>query len=681
MTDQEFKLASEFSDSTYDAWRELAEKALKGAPFDKKLVTQTADGFKINPLYTAQDFAGDRATIHDRLLETIAAKSAVGAEKPGWDIRQLHSFPDPKSVNAAILEDLENGANSIELVFDLAAQQGGDSQSETAGQDGVMIYNRHDLDLALKGVYTDLARVSLKAGQATLPAAALMLAQQNDNASTARIAFNYDPLGELARTGTLPTSIDKALQTGADFAATLSSKSPLATAIMVDTGHWYNAGATDGTELAIALATATTYLRTLVTSGLDATKAANHIVFNVSVGTDFFSGIAKLRALRLTWQRILDASGITGADIVINAVSAEHCLSKVDPWVNMLRTTVTTFAAGVGGANAVTCLPYDHLLGLPDSFSRRIARNTQLILEEESNLHRVLDPAGGSWFIENLTQELATTGWSKFQSIESEGGIAAKIQDGSLADEVAQMWKNREQRIATRRDPLTGVSEFPNIDEQAVETEQPDIAALKAQAESRHTSFGKDIAPDFEQLIEAASNGANIGELFSALYKGEQPVEIAPLPHHHMAESFEALRERANAHKQTTGKEPAIFLANIGRIAEHTARATFARNFFEAGGVRALSNNGFADQDALTKAFKESGTNTAVICGSDEQYGELAVEFAQSLKNAGATKIYLAGKPGDNKDSFVAAGIEDFVFVGADVLAVCSSVLDHLGVK
>jgi len=670
------KLASEFPSADYASWRKLAEEALKGAPFEKKLVTNTLDGFAVQPIYTQTDQDDATRLIHEVLNATVEPRETV----TGWDIRQLHTHPDPKATNAAILEDLENGATSITLKLDAAARAGRGISSAEVGVDGTAIHCLADLDTALEDVYTNLATVGLDAGAAGVPAAALLAAHiaNSDGADEAAPAFNIDPIGTLASTGTLPCGAQDAVDHAASVAVELIDLFPLATAISVNGAPYYNAGATDGQELACLLASGVTYLRALTDAGMAVDQAAGAIVFNVAIGTDFFAGIAKLRALRMMWSRVLSASGAEDATITINAVSAEMALTKVDPWVNMLRTTVTSFAAGLGGADSVTCLPYDHLIGLPDGFARRIARNTQLILQEESNVHRVIDPAGGSWFIENLTKELAKAAWSKFQSLESSGGILSALANGSLKTEIETVWNAREKRLSTRRDPLTGVSEFPNITEAKVTCEKPDLEAIIADAKARQTKFDGTVGNSLNAMIEAARAGATIGHMFTDLYGTSAAIRVGALPAHRLAEKYEALRKRSDAHKAKTGSFPQVFLANLGKVAQHTARASFARNFFGAGGIEAISNNGFADADGVAKAFAESGAKIAVICGSDAQYAEMATDVAKALKAKGASMVYLAGQPGDARSAYEAAGIDEFVFVGADVLAICGAALDHL---
>ncbi|RCK30800.1 methylmalonyl-CoA mutase family protein [Thalassospira lucentensis] len=675
MTDP-LKLASEFPSADYAAWRTLAEEALKGASFEKKLVTKTLDGFALQPLYTKGDQDADTRLIHDVLSASVEPRETVA----GWDIRQLHTHPDPIVTNAAILDDLENGATSILLKLDAAARKGREISSGEVGVDGIAIHCLADLECALSDVYTNLATIALDGGAAAIPAAAMLAARMTDEdgASEAAPAFNIDPIGTLASTGTLPCSTDDALRQTANITAELIDLFPMGTAISVNGAPYYNAGATDGQELACLLASGVAYLRALTDTGMAVDQAAGAMAFNVAIGTDFFAGIAKLRALRLMWTRILAASGAEDASISINAVSAEMAMSKVDPWVNMLRTTVTSFAAGLGGADSVVCLPYDHLIGLPDGFTRRIARNTQLILQEESNVHRVIDPAGGAWFIENMTRDLAKAAWAKFQSLEASGGIVAALANGSLKKDIEAVWHTREERVANRRDPLTGVSEFPNISETKVTCDAPDLDAIQTNGKARQTKYTETVGATLSSLMEAARKGATIGHMYTDLYGTSAATTVPALTPHRLSEPYETLRKRADGYKTKTGTFPQIFLANLGKVAQHTARAMFARNFFEAGGIEAITNTGFADAKSVAKAFTASGAKIAVICGSDPQYGDMAADVARTLKTAGASLVYLAGHPGDARAGYEAAGIDDFIYVGTDVPDICRTAMDHL---
>lgn len=305
-------------------------------------------------------------------------------------------------------------------------------------------------------------------------------------------------------------------------------------------------------------------------------------------------------------------------------------LTRSDPYVNMLRATMATFAAGLAGANAITVLPHTLALGLPDAFARRVARNTQLILLEESNLAKVSDPAAGSGGIESLTQALCAAAWTLFQEIETAGGLFAALEQNLIQGKVAATRATREANVARRKDVLTGASAFPNLNEARA-------TVLEAKA------------------IELAPDDAKIA--------------FEPLPPIRLAAPFERLRDRSDEMLKATGARPKIFLANLGTAADFTARATFAKSFFEAGGIEAAETNGFADMAALSAAFKASGATLACICSSDKAYAERAQDAAKALQAAGARHIYLAGRGGEHETAWRAAGVNAFIFAGDDAVA------------
>jgi methylmalonyl-CoA mutase len=309
--------------------------------------------------------------------------------------------------------------------------------------------------------------------------------------------------------------------------------------------------------------------------------------------------------------------------------------------VNMLRATMAVFAAGLGGADAITVVPHTAALGLPDRFARRAARNTQLILLEESSLAKVSDPAAGAGGFEDLTAKLCAAAWLLFQEIEAAGGAFAALEQGLIQKKVAAVRAEREKAIARRKDVLTGTSEFPNILE-------PPAAVL-------------DIAPPALPPPPAAA------------------VAVEALPCARLAEPFERLRDASDRMLAATGSRPKLFLANLGRLSDFTARASFARNFFEAGGIEALTNDGFAGLDEMMAAFKASGAGLACLCSGDKVYALEAVDAAKTLASAGAKHIYLAGRPGEQEAALQAAGVQSFIYVGCDVLATLSAAHDILG--
>lgn len=697
MTDQQMKFVEDFTMPTYEQWVAEVERALKGAPFDKKMLTKTYEGFTLRPIYTRADWpsAGDPSGFPGASPYT-RGETAAGNRVNDWEIRQTYAYPDPAKCNEVILNDLARGVQSLTIRLDDAARSGmdGDGGTVAAGVNGVMIYSTDDLDRTLTGVDLSIAPVSLDAGAQFLPASAFLTAlwaRRRVKSEAALGAFNADPLGVLAAAGSLPAPVDDCLARMAALAAHTAATYPLVTAVGVDTSVYHDAGATETQDLAASMATGVAYLKAMTAAGMDVDAACKQILFTYSVPCDQFLGISKLRAARKMWARIAASCGASEAaqGMKINAVTCWRMMSQRDPWVNMLRTTVSCFAAAVGGASSVTIRPFDAALGLSEELGRRVARNTHVVLAEESNIAKVIDPAGGSWYVESRTDELARLAWAKFQEIEKAGGMAAVLADGSFAKEVAAAYTQREANLAKRRDPLTGVSEFPNILESPVEPVAIDIAAALVGAKERlAASRGRGASLDEVKFAapadlvgaigRAASNGATIEGIASSL--SGPAVTVEAFPRHRLAERFEALRDAADAYKEKTGALPTIFLANLGPIAKHTGRATFAKNFFEVAGIKALSNEGFKDAESAAAAFKASGAQIAIICSADPIYEEMVPTVAPALKAAGCKYLFLAGSPGDKKDAYMQAGVDDFIMLGGDILETTRSTLVRLGV-
>ena len=658
------------------------------------MVTKTLEGVDLQPLYVAENWpwSGDPSGFPG-FFPYARGTDAIERTRTGWDIRQEFLEPDPKSANYEILHDLSRGVTSVVVRLDRAARSGVAPSQATGsvGIDGVIAHDLTALEEVFEGV--DLAKVpvALDAGAAFLPAAlALGSLWKKKGVSEAVGDFGADPLGYLAANGSLPYSLDSGIAQLGSLAAWTAKAFPKVRSVAVDTSPYHNAGASDIHDLGIALATALAYLKAMTAAGLDIDTACRQISFTLSVGCEEYVQIAKLRAARKLWAAVATSCGASqaAAAMVLRAKSAERMYTRVDPWVNLLRASVSTFASAVGGADSVTCLPFDAAIGLPDSKARRIARNTQIILMEESNLYRVADPAGGAWSFETLTQDIADKSWAFFQEIEGKGGIVEALKSGFLQESIGKTMGERDKAIAKRRIPVTGVSEFPNILEDQVERPLPDLTAVIARTTTRLGNGAKTAAAhiaslggslgSLDEVTAALVGGASFADVVGVV--SGNGAKVTALPKRHLADTFERLRDAATAFKAKTGKLPSIFLANLGPVASHTGRATFAKNFFEAGGVQAIGNNGFADVDSCVKAFKDSGARIAILCSSDALYPELVPTVAPALKAAGAETLYLAGSPGDNKGIYDAAGVDDYIFMGGEVLGTLTAQLIRLGV-
>ncbi|MET0745068.1 MAG: methylmalonyl-CoA mutase family protein [Microvirga sp.] len=660
-------LAADFPAATRAQWLARVEGVLKGADFARKLVGRSYDGIAIEPLYPkAED----------------AAPVARGAATP-WRVSQRLDHPDPATANALAHLDLEGGANALDLVADGA---------RAARGFGVAVSSLDDLDRSLAGVMLDLVHLRLDAGPRGRQVAALLvaLAERRGHAPAGlSVDFGLDPIGAMAATGALSAPWNDVAWRCADTLAVLTGKGFAGGVFLSDGRPYHEAGGSEAQELAAVMATALAYLRAAEAAGLSLDLGRRALTFLLVADADEFLTIAKFRALRRLWARIEEACGLAPRPIRIHAETAWRMTTRRDPWVNMLRATVATFAAGIGGADAVTVLPFTAALGLADGFARRVARNTQLILLDEAHLWRVADPAAGAGGFEALTDELCETAWGLFQEIETEGGIVESLSRGALQGRIAAVRSLRERAVATRRDPITGTSEFPAVREAEVavlaasplwDSERgPAASPTENPAGSSRSGSERDGSQPasripFASLVGSAAGGTPLSSPLAAAGSAS----VAPLPAWRLAEPYERLRDRSDAHLAATGSRPRVFLANLGPIAAFTARSTFALNLFEAGGIEAVTNDGFSSLDALVAAFRDSGAPVACLCSSDEVYAGEAAPAAAALRAAGARGIYLAGRPGSLEAELVQAGVVGFVHVGSDVPAILDDVLTRL---
>jgi methylmalonyl-CoA mutase len=613
MTD-DFSPAAEFPPASREDWLKLVRAALKDRPFER-LVSKTYDGIPIEPLY-------GRA----------AQARPIASRRGPWAVQARVDHPDPSIANAEALHELGNGATALTLVF--------------AGSVGAYGYglpgDPKSIARALEGVHLDAIAIELQTAEPTREAAdhvAALVKHRGHAPDAVDIRFGHDAIGAHSLTGTLPIPYRDLMPRFAEHVRSLAKlgfNSPLAAA---DGRIVHNAGGSEAQELAYVIAVAVAYLRAFEGTGVPLDAARGMVEFRLAADADQFLTVAKFRALRMLWARVEQACGLTPQPTFISAETAWRMMTQRDPWVNMLRVTIAAFSAGIGGADAITVLPFTSAIGLPDRFARRIARNTQLLLLEEANVAKVADPAAGSGAIEDLTEKLCRTAWTLFQQIEAAGGAPAALEQGLIQDKIAKTRAEREAAIAHRKETLTGTSDFPNLSEAPVQV--------------------LDVKP-----VPLGSPVANI------TYPPLKPIRLAA--------PFERLRDAADRMLASTGTRPKIFLANLGSVAGFTARATFAKTFFEAGGIEAVTSDGFADREAMIAAFKASGAKLACLCSSDEVYAREAADTARALKAAGAAHIYLVGRPKD-AEALKVAGVGTFIFAGGDALATLNAAHDILG--
>jgi len=697
------KLLAEFPDVAYETWREQVQKDLKGADFEKRLVTRTLEGVAIQPLYTSQDVPSTPdASGFAGLPPYRRGAVSVGSYGPRWDLRAEHRALSLERAKADIADDLTRGTTSLWLRFDALARLGVEvadaTQLSDAAPDGLPCASSSDLDALLGDVDFDRVALALDAGgnAAALSAAWFgMLARSGRTLAALRGSLGCDPLGALARDGALPHSLEQARSLLVELARHVSVEAPGLRAVHVSTLVYHDAGASAAQELAYALASALEYLRWLLEGGVSMNVASRNIGFSVGVSCDLFLELAKLRALRLCWAKLIAAYGgdAQAQNTHLHAVTSLRTKTRRDPWVNMLRTTTEAFSAMVGGADALTTRGFDETLGVSEPFARRIARNTQIILNEEAHVTRVADAGGGSYYIESLTDGLARSAWRLFQEVERRGGMSAALVSGSIAKDVAELSDKRAATVAKRSLAIIGVSEFANLGEEPVVRQAPDAVAARNEQKQRlqaaaQTLSGATLAQlaaatpgkRMTAAIAAAQQGASLDQLTRALAGAAATARCTALPVRRQAEPFEALRARCDRHAALSGQRPTAFLCNLGAIVQHKARASFSTGFLSAGGVAVLDNEGFASAEAAIEAFAAANTALAVICGSDEQYPDWVPKLALGLRERGATQVVLAGRPGEHEVAYQQAGVSQFVFLGLDVVATLTQLLDSMGV-
>lgn len=583
---------------------------------ERLLNTPTYDGIAIRALYSAFDELPEPPLPGE--WPYVRGGDALRDVNSGWKVVEAVPQPDASVVDAnqALLGMLGDGVSAL-LV--------------RVGDHGVA---PDQLEGLLAGVYLNLAPVIVDAGAQYRAASEAMLrlaaGLDTDQRATMSIDLGADPL-TATLSGRPAPSIDDVLAIAGRVAGDRGVRT-----ITVDGPAFHNLGATAAWELAATIGAAVAYLRLLTESGLSIGDALAQIGLRLAADDDQFMTLAKMRAARRLWARVAEVAGDPdGGAATLHAETSLPMMTQRDPWVNMLRCTLAAFGAGVGGADTVLVHPFDVAIagGLPGtatSFARRIARNTQLLLLEESHVGRVLDPAGGSWFVEDLTEELAQHAWQHFQAVEARGGFA-NAHD-YVAGQIAELAARRADDIAHRRIAITGVNEFPNLDEPALP--QPD----------------RGFSPD------------GCGKLLR--YGAE----------------FETLRDRSDAYLSDTGARPRVLLLPLGPLAEHNIRATFASNLLASGGVEAL-NPGTVDAQGVATAVAEAGSPTvAVICGTDRRYRDEAPAVVEAARSAGISRVYLAGPPGALDEAVdVASRPDEFLTAKINAVQALSDLLTRLG--
>ncbi len=600
---KEQQLFNDFPPVSTKAWMEKIRVDLKGADFEKSLVWRTNEGFNVRPFYRAED------------LKPLAYLDVLPGEFPyirgndikigGWLVRQEINVSDVTSANKKALDLLSKGVTSLGFCFEDDAKIS--EESITTLLEGVDI-EEVEINFEVKTGYSKLVEVlsSLFVGSPKVKG-----------------SVNFDPLGIYTVTGKACRPFDEVFDFASEILESLKDFSNFRS-IGVRANYFNNAGASIVQELAFALAMGNEYLSQLTDIGVSVDYVARNIKFNFGVGSNYFMEIAKLRAARMLWANIVEQykpEKIESAKMHIHCETSEWNKTIYDPYVNLLRTQTEAMSASLGGTQSLTVIPFDSFYKTPDDFSERIARNQQLLLKEESYFDRVEDVSAGSYYIENLTDSIATEAWKLFVEVEEKGGYLTALKDGFVQKLIGESAAKRRKAVATRRKNFLGTNEYPNVTEK-ISGQIEEVKKYETKSEER---------------------------------------EIEPITLFRGAEEFEALRLAT----EKSGRQPKVFMLTFGNLSMRIARSQFMGNFFGCAGYKIIDNNGFKTVEAGVKAAKEAGADIVALCSSDDEYAEAAPKALELLKE-NATLV-VAGAPA-SMDELKAKGVEHFINVRTNVL-------------
>ncbi|UOE75309.1 methylmalonyl-CoA mutase family protein [Parageobacillus thermoglucosidasius] len=677
MSDISMMKNATFPIPSFEEWKQEVEKSLKGKPFEK-LYSTTYENITIKPIYTRRDIdLLAHVEQYPGFPGYVRGTRANGYIQEPWKVSQEISAASPKEWNEIVKHDLAKGQTEIHIALE---------------QLGFPVASLDDVEIMFSDIDLDQYSLRVDAGAQSLSFVALFAAylqKRHIPFAGVRGTIGMDPIGTLAETGHLSFSLASLYDMMADITKWVKNNMPHVKTVIVRSEPYHNGGANAIQELAFAFSTAVEYIHACLDRGLAIDDIAPRIQFSFAVGSNFFMEIAKLRAARLVWSNIVQAFGGSeqAQKIAMHARTSYFTKTIYDPYVNMLRAAAEAFAATIGGADSLHVSPFDEAIGPADEFSRRIARNTQLILLEEAHIANVIDPAGGSYYVETLTAQLAEEAWKLFQQIEGKGGIVKTLQDGFVQAEVENIAKQRKDNVKKRKEKIVGTNFYANLAEAPIQkankgsekafpfskVDEENVAQLQAGFREKRW---------VETAVFMALRRATAQEIEAALKDDGTAINVKPIPQWRLAEPFEQLRKAAEAHLEKYGARPTVHLINIGNIPNYKARADFITGFFEAGGLAVSKSEGYhTAEEAVAGALEANGTHY-IICGSDESYTDIVPAIAKALKQADSdVKLYVAGKQAQEvEQSFVQAGVDGFIHIGSNCYETIVSFMKEMGV-
>ncbi|MFP4529297.1 MAG: methylmalonyl-CoA mutase family protein [Candidatus Kapaibacterium sp.] len=693
---------NEFEAANYKQWKEAADATLKGADFGK-LFTKTYEDIELKPIYNPED-TDNLDHIKNQfpgIFPFLRGNDPDGYTHKPWQIRQDMSLPAPELFNEATLYDLKRGQTAVNTRVNALSYLVDTKDAKLAHGHlrGLTLSNIDDYDAAFANINFSETPVYMETGNRA-PAIAAMFKTwcERKSIDTSNIigGILFDPIMKLVSHGSLELDEMAFKSQMRQYVIWAEKALPHFKTIGIDSSVWHNAGANAAQELGYALASAAEYMRAFKDD--DPNMIASKIQFTFAIGSNFFMEIAKLRAARMLWAKIAKEFGVDeeNARMFIFARTSRRNKSRLDAYVNMLRTTTETLAAVIGGADAINTDSFDDVFGLPDKFSRRIARNNQLIIREEAHFAATVDPGGGSWYLEHLSAELAEKAWEIFRNTERAGGMFKALIGGEPQAAVSHVFDKRMNNYRTRKEVMVGVNKYPNTDEKPVyplafdedsflhirknmiesHIKNRDSAATGTSLSKIPASIEKNEM--MEACIEAAKNGSLTGEISDALRSGRTECNIIYVKRY--AELFEELRENSVRFAASNDQPMSALLANFGALRDYKVRADFSADFMKVGGFEIESSQGFESIDVAVNTFAESKHQVVVICSSDDKYPDIVPEFARKVKNARPdSTIVLAGYPKANIDEFTSSGVDEFIHIRADIYDILSRLQNNIG--
>lgn len=710
MSDTELNKVSfdEFPIPDYDQWVAEVDKALKGAPFGKKMFTPTYEGITLEPIYTPRRNQEAIATsVFPGSGDFGRGTKASGYIAVAWGIAQYVEDSLPEKGNETALEEIKKGCTVYNIHLDEATRWMTDVVEDAeVGKGGVSISTLYDVETLMKGFDHIQHPLYIEAGSNAAPILSVIVAhlnRQGVNLADVRGTVGADPIGEWVKAGSLPLSLDTSLDAMAHTVAWTRQHMPHMRTILVSGDPYHNGGANDVQEIAYAFSTAIYYIRELKRRGLSVDDIADSIQFAFSLGANFFMEISKLRSIRLLWSQILEALGASESHrkAYIHGRTSLFTKTMYDPYVNMLRDTTQAFSGVVGGLDSLEVSPFDVPIRKSDVFSRRIARNIQVMMSTEFELRQPVDPAGGSWYIETLSLELCDAIWKEFQVVEGKGGIVPCLTSGYVQEQVRQILQARFTSLESRKDVAVGNNMYANMTETRLESNPEDQGALQLtrMASIKHSESMRDgdkacalvgqlmegsneAGQLMELLIACANEQVTLRDMRKALEHTDVEMQtIERIDTHRWTENFEKLRIRTENYKAETGDNVRVMLANMGPIPQHKPRADFSRGFMEVGAFEVIGNDGFETPEEAAAEAITTNPDVVVICSTDATYPEIVPILAKIIKaaNANITVLLAGAPPKDLVETYKEAGVDDFIHVKANCYQLLRSLQDKKG--